>query len=92
MLSYTVPLLLVQHSQSFITHIRPLTLDFLVIHRDLKSPNILLVDVSENAAISAKVCDFGVSLNIAHRTAGRKVDCPGSQPVLFLALVQILEL
>lgn len=55
-------------------------------HRDLKSPNILLVDLSSDAELVAKVCDFGVSLSAAHSTAGRRVDCPGTQ-VLALALL-----
>jgi serine/threonine protein kinase len=45
-------------------------------HRDLKSPNILLASISPDADLVAKVCDFGVSLNSAQRTAGRIVDCP----------------
>lgn len=49
-----------------------------IMHRDLKSPNVLLVDVSPGAAVVAKVCDFGVSLNAASQTAGRRVDCPGA--------------
>jgi len=46
-----------------------------VMHRDLKSPNILLASVDANASVVAKVCDFGVSLNSAQHT-GRIVDCP----------------
>jgi serine/threonine protein kinase len=48
-----------------------------VMHRDLKSPNILLADVSPEAEVVAKVCDFGVSLSAAAQAAGRRVDCPG---------------
>jgi serine/threonine protein kinase len=48
-----------------------------VMHRDLKSPNILLADLTPEAAVVAKLCDFGVSLS-ADTTAGRKVDCPGT--------------
>jgi serine/threonine protein kinase len=76
-----------------------------VMHRDLKSPNILvpspnlhhtaahtrcgatvntfgsgnqLADLSPDAEVVAKVCDFGVSLSAAHHTAGRRVDCPST--------------
>jgi len=47
-----------------------------IMHRDLKSPNILLADVSPSAEVVAKVCDFGVSLSVANHTVGRRVDCP----------------
>jgi len=48
-----------------------------VIHRDLKSPNVLLASVSSEAEVVAKVCDFGVSFMASAQTAGRRVDCPG---------------
>jgi len=48
-----------------------------VIHRDLKSPNIMLSsDLSESAAVVAKVIDFGTSINAAQIVFARKVDCP----------------
>lgn len=43
-----------------------------VIHRDLKTPNILLLSTDESARICAKVCDFGLSLR-THSAAGREV-------------------
>jgi small GTP-binding protein len=50
-----------------------------IIHRDLKSPNILLVhkrpEERENAPIVAKVTDFGLS-GLAPTLAGRDVDNP----------------
>ncbi len=47
-----------------------------VMHRDLKTPNILLVSTSRDADLVAKVCDFGVSINSSSAALGRKVDCP----------------
>jgi len=48
-----------------------------ILHRDLKSPNILLVDLSPSASVVAKVCDFGVSISALGTTPlARKVDCP----------------
>lgn len=44
-----------------------------VIHRDLKTPNILMAAVQEDARVCAKVCDFGLSLRMAHSAAGREV-------------------
>jgi serine/threonine protein kinase len=85
-----------------------------ILHRDIKSPNILvlsllfsniiyyilcilfcslfvkLADLSPNASVVAKVCDFGVSLCAAGSTATRKVTCPGSPPPPFVFLVQSL--
>ncbi len=46
-----------------------------VIHRDLKSPNILLCDLSDGAGVLAKVCDFGLASSLSEN-AGRKVACP----------------
>jgi len=46
-----------------------------VMHRDLKSPNILLADLSPQASVVAKLCDFGVSFS-GKITTIRKVDCP----------------
>jgi hypothetical protein len=40
-----------------------------------------LADLSPNASVVAKLCDFGVSLS-ADTAAARKVDCPGT--ILFL--------
>eukprot|EP00007_Cunea_sp_BSH-02190019_P005553 CAMPEP_0174232408 /NCGR_PEP_ID=MMETSP0417-20130205/2700_1 /TAXON_ID=242541 /ORGANISM="Mayorella sp, Strain BSH-02190019" /LENGTH=2427 /DNA_ID=CAMNT_0015310457 /DNA_START=88 /DNA_END=7371 /DNA_ORIENTATION=+ len=47
-----------------------------IIHRDLKSPNILLASVSPHAPVVAKVTDFGVSQILAPTTVGRAVACP----------------
>jgi len=41
-----------------------------VIHRDLRSPNILLVDLNENAEIIAKVTDFGTAVKLASAMSG----------------------
>lgn len=50
-----------------------------IIHRDLKSPNVLLIhktnEERENAPIMAKVTDFGLS-GLAPTLAGREVDNP----------------
>lgn len=48
-----------------------------VMHRDLKTPNVLLANVSPDAEVVAKVCDFGVSLMASAQASGRCVDCPG---------------
>ncbi|KAL6055426.1 Myotubularin-like phosphatase domain [Balamuthia mandrillaris] len=48
-----------------------------IMHRDLKSPNILLNDLSEDSAVVAKVSDFGISLTSGTTgRAARRVDCP----------------
>jgi serine/threonine protein kinase/WD40 repeat protein len=47
-----------------------------IIHRDLKSPNILLASVSAHAPVVAKVTDFGVSQILVPTTIGRAVACP----------------
>mmetsp|Transcript_33003 Transcript_33003/g.82965 ORF Transcript_33003/g.82965 Transcript_33003/m.82965 type:complete len:2143 (+) Transcript_33003:102-6530(+) len=47
-----------------------------MIHRDLKSPNVLLVDLREDAEVVAKVADFGLSQAIASTTKGRSVANP----------------
>ncbi|KAL6046584.1 Myotubularin-like phosphatase domain [Balamuthia mandrillaris] len=47
-----------------------------IIHCDLKSPNILLCADKENAAVVAKVCDFGLANNTAWKLLGRKVANP----------------
>lgn len=63
-----------------------------IMHRDLKSPNVLLADTSSDADVIAKVCDFGVSLSTAYHTAGRRVDCPGTLPAAKLALAPNIHL
>ena len=49
-----------------------------IIHRDLKSPNILLANnhVDSNQDIVAKVADFGLSSSIFHTATGREVFNP----------------
>eukprot|EP01103_Thecamoeba_quadrilineata_P007901 TRINITY_DN17723_c0_g1_i1.p1 TRINITY_DN17723_c0_g1~~TRINITY_DN17723_c0_g1_i1.p1 ORF type:complete len:1221 (-),score=174.69 TRINITY_DN17723_c0_g1_i1:174-3554(-) len=47
-----------------------------VIHRDLKSPNILLASTQLSSSVIAKVSDFGVSQVLVSTTAGRAVNNP----------------
>jgi len=48
-----------------------------ILHGDLKSPNILLIDLSDNAPVVAKVCDFGMANNFAWgKLKGTKVENP----------------
>jgi len=42
-----------------------------IIHRDLKSPNCLMVSLSENDDIVCKLTDFGESLTVATKASGR---------------------
>ncbi|KAK5576072.1 hypothetical protein RB653_007210 [Dictyostelium firmibasis] len=46
-----------------------------IIHRDLKSPNILLASINENAQTIAKVVDFGLS-GLQHTITNRGVENP----------------
>ncbi|KAL6060410.1 Myotubularin-like phosphatase domain [Balamuthia mandrillaris] len=46
------------------------------IHSDFKSPNILLMDLSKDASVVAKVCDFGLANNVGWQLVGRKVFNP----------------
>jgi len=43
-----------------------------IIHRDLKSPNILMASLNENDAVVCKVSDFGESLAAATKALGRE--------------------
>jgi len=43
-----------------------------IIHRDLKSPNILMVSLNESSDIICKVSDFGESLAVASKASGRE--------------------
>jgi len=43
-----------------------------VIHRDLKSPNVLLASISSEATVVAKLADFGTCQHMAGIAAGRK--------------------
>ena len=47
-----------------------------IIHRDLKSPNILVSSMSPTDDVVAKVADFGLSQALATSTKGRAVDNP----------------
>jgi len=48
-----------------------------VVHRDLKSPNVLLLNTADGAmGTVAKVADFGTSQHMEGMAAGRKVDNP----------------
>ena len=47
-----------------------------VLHRDLKSPNVLIASLSENDEIVAKVADFGTSQAVVSKTKGRTVANP----------------
>merc|ERR1711964_812683 len=38
-----------------------------VAHRDLRSPNVLLVSLDPHAPVCAKVADFGLSLTVTER-------------------------
>lgn len=46
-----------------------------LIHRDLKTPNILLASLDPNAPVVAKITDFGTSLQLTS-VSGREVDNP----------------
>lgn len=43
-----------------------------IIHRDLKSPNILIASLAENAPVVCKLTDFGESLSVATKASGRE--------------------
>ena len=47
-----------------------------IIHRDLKSPNILLASNNERARVVAKVADFGLSSTLVQTASGRDVFNP----------------
>ena len=47
-----------------------------IIHRDLKSPNVLIDSLDEHAEVIAKVADFGLSQVLASTTQGRSVANP----------------
>ena len=47
-----------------------------IIHRDLKSPNVLIDSLDEKAEVIAKVADFGLSQVLASTTQGRSVANP----------------
>eukprot|EP00339_Tiarina_fusa_P014873 CAMPEP_0117053630 /NCGR_PEP_ID=MMETSP0472-20121206/37103_1 /TAXON_ID=693140 ORGANISM="Tiarina fusus, Strain LIS" /NCGR_SAMPLE_ID=MMETSP0472 /ASSEMBLY_ACC=CAM_ASM_000603 /LENGTH=224 /DNA_ID=CAMNT_0004768777 /DNA_START=509 /DNA_END=1180 /DNA_ORIENTATION=+ len=47
-----------------------------IIHRDLKTPNILLASTKSNARVCAKVADFGLSSTLVHTISGRNVFNP----------------
>lgn len=47
-----------------------------IIHRDLKSPNVLMSSLDERAEMVAKVADFGLSQALASTTKGRSVANP----------------
>eukprot|EP01104_Vermistella_antarctica_P011534 TRINITY_DN3225_c0_g1_i1.p1 TRINITY_DN3225_c0_g1~~TRINITY_DN3225_c0_g1_i1.p1 ORF type:complete len:2234 (+),score=480.91 TRINITY_DN3225_c0_g1_i1:263-6964(+) len=47
-----------------------------VIHRDLKTPNVLVASRSETASVVAKVADFGTCQALASTTKGRTVANP----------------
>eukprot|EP01119_Soliformovum_irregulare_P012881 TRINITY_DN3370_c0_g1_i1.p1 TRINITY_DN3370_c0_g1~~TRINITY_DN3370_c0_g1_i1.p1 ORF type:complete len:2124 (-),score=675.67 TRINITY_DN3370_c0_g1_i1:56-5518(-) len=42
-----------------------------IIHRDLKSPNVLMVSRDEHALVTCKVTDFGESISAATKASGR---------------------
>eukprot|EP01089_Gocevia_fonbrunei_P003420 TRINITY_DN13381_c0_g1_i1.p1 TRINITY_DN13381_c0_g1~~TRINITY_DN13381_c0_g1_i1.p1 ORF type:complete len:113 (+),score=24.46 TRINITY_DN13381_c0_g1_i1:81-419(+) len=46
------------------------------IHRDLKSPNVLLAGGAVPGSIIAKIADFGLSRSVATTIGGRGVDNP----------------
>ena len=47
-----------------------------IIHRDLKSPNVLIDSLDDHAEVIAKVADFGLSQVLASTTQGRSVANP----------------
>eukprot|EP01094_Clydonella_sp_ATCC50884_P021946 TRINITY_DN493_c0_g3_i1.p1 TRINITY_DN493_c0_g3~~TRINITY_DN493_c0_g3_i1.p1 ORF type:complete len:2040 (-),score=911.87 TRINITY_DN493_c0_g3_i1:136-6255(-) len=47
-----------------------------IIHRDLKSPNVLLAALEADAEVVAKIADFGLSQALASTTSGRSVANP----------------
>lgn len=47
-----------------------------IIHRDLKTPNVLIDSLDERAEVIAKVADFGLSQVLASTTQGRSVANP----------------
>ena len=47
-----------------------------IIHRDLKTPNVLVDSLDERAEVIAKVADFGLSQVLASTTKGRSVANP----------------
>jgi serine/threonine-protein kinase CTR1 len=47
-----------------------------IIHRDLKTPNVLMSDAIETAPVVCKVADFGTCQALASTTKGRIVSNP----------------
>ena len=47
-----------------------------IVHRDLKSPNVLMCSLDERAEAVAKIADFGLSQVLASTTQGRSVANP----------------
>lgn len=47
-----------------------------IVHRDLKSPNVLIASLDPSAAVVAQVSDFGTSAIFLHTIRGRQTFCP----------------